>query len=47
MIALLIIVALLAALAWAATRWGADTREPGEWSRPHRPALPTGGRPRA
>jgi len=46
-IALLIIVALLAALAWAATRWGADTREPGEWSRPHRPALPTGGRPRA
>jgi hypothetical protein len=45
-IALLITVALLAALAWAASRWGADTRESGEWTRPHRPMLPTGGTPR-
>jgi hypothetical protein len=36
-IALLVAVALLAALGWAASRWGADTREPGEWTRPHHP----------
>jgi hypothetical protein len=40
-IALVVVVALLAALGWAASRWGADTREPGEWRLPHRP------RPRA
>lgn len=37
MIALLVVVALFAALGWAASRWGADTREPGEWRLPHVP----------
>ena len=47
MIALFVVIALLAVLGWAGSRWGADTREPGEWSRPHRPVLPTGGCPRS
>ena len=37
MIALVVVVALLAVLGWAASRWGADTREPGEWRLPHVP----------
>jgi hypothetical protein len=45
-IALLVVVALLTALAWAASRWGADTRQTGEWTLPHRPTMPTGGCPR-
>jgi hypothetical protein len=48
-VALAVVVALLAALGWAASRWGADTREPGEWRLPHRPPYRTpvhlGGRP--
>jgi hypothetical protein len=36
-VALAVAVALLAALGWAASHWGADTREPGEWRRPHHP----------
>ena len=37
MVAFAVVVVLLAALGWAASRWGADTRESGEWRIPHRP----------
>ena len=41
MIALAVVVALLALLGWATSRWGADTREPGEWRLPHTPRART------
>ena len=41
MVAFAVVVALLAALGWAASRWGADSREPGEWRLPHRPPYRT------